>query len=140
MQKVVLGMKYEPFYKFFQDHFQGDFDICETNINKFEDVSIYVAQYNPEVLIFAEQFLEFEDEENKDEKIFELIKSISKNVRVCYMCIRNIDDPFFDQLKDVGITDIFYTPEIDMNRIKQQLKKRANKDNVVFYGTTEPIN
>ncbi|WP_242319170.1 hypothetical protein [Bacillus cereus group sp. BfR-BA-01349] len=122
MQKVVLGMKYEPFYKFFQDHFQGDFDICETNINKFEDVSIYVAQYNPEVLIFAEQFLEFEDEDNKDEKIFELINSISKNVRVCYMCIRNIDDPFFDQLKDVGITDIFYTPEIDMNRIKQQLK------------------
>ena len=38
------------------------------------------------------------------------------------MCIRKIDDPFFDQLKDVGITDIFYTPEIDMNRIKQQLK------------------
>ncbi|MFP5051043.1 hypothetical protein ACI7MO_09985 [Bacillus paranthracis] len=135
MQKVILGMQYEPYHSLFAKHFHDFFEVCDTRINSVKELQQPIMEFEPDIIVFAEKFLDFNGIEDISQEAINFLKSLPEKIRVCYICTREIDDPFFDDLKELGVRDIFYSEEIDIIRIVQQLKRRANSENVVFYGT-----
>ncbi|MEI5919378.1 hypothetical protein ACMHYP_23045 [Bacillus cereus] len=133
MQTILLGMKPEP-YIMLEKHFKDNFDVMNNEINTFDDLKEACNAQVPDVLILAERFLDFK-EAHITEDVLNFIDGLPKNVRICYICVRKIDDTLFDELKERGVQDIFYTAELSISRIVQQLKRRPTSENVVFYGT-----
>lgn len=136
MTSILLGMKHEPYYEWFNKYFIEHFEVIQTNISTFEDVRVQSDKFKPDVLILAERFLDISNNTNVEDEILELIENLSSSTRICYICKREIDDKLFDGLKTLGVTDIFFADELDIIRVLKQLKRRPNPDNVVFYGTT----
>lgn len=149
MKKILLAVGNEDLSVILKRNLTKDFAVCEQEVFHHRYLEEILENERPDFLIVHDTFLESDSpNESRDEEWLQTIQRIrylyDTDVRVVFLCEREVGDEFLNALVTQFVLDIFNERVINTGKMIEQLKEKPKYSNVAYFATgtiptTSPI-
>lgn len=140
MKKILLAVGNEDLSVILKRNLTKDFAVCEQEVFHHRYLEEILENERPDFLIVHDTFLESElPRESRDEEWLQTIQRIrylyDTDVRVVFLCEREVGDEFLNALVTQFVLDIFNERVINTGKMVEQLKQKPKYSNVAYFAT-----